>query len=40
MIQVILRNGSLTLTGHANSNKKGQDFVCCGASTIIYTTTS
>lgn len=40
MIQVILRNDSLTLTGHANSNKKGQDFVCCGASTIIYTTTS
>ena len=40
MIQVILRNDSLTLRGHANNNKKGKDLVCCGASTIIYTTTN
>ena len=40
MIQVILHKDGLTLTGHANNDTKGQDLVCCGASTIIYTTTS
>ncbi len=40
MINVIWHKNSLVLKGHANSNSKGKDLVCCAASAIIQTATA
>ena len=37
MINITWHKNSLVLQGHANSNSKGNDLICCAASTIVQT---
>lgn len=36
MIKISFTKNKLSAIGHANSDKKGKDLVCCAISTIFY----
>ena len=37
MIQVIIRQGSIQVTGHAGAGPPGHDLVCAAVSTLVQT---
>ena len=36
MINILVDDNKIEISGHANSNSPGHDLVCCAVTTIIY----